>query len=153
MKIQYHNRTRLPAAVENQLGVRYCSSLEELLRNSDVVSLHCPLNKSTRGLISAKEFAIMKDGVFIINTARGPIIDEEALIAALESGKVRRAGLDVFEDEPKISSYFAQSDKCTIQPHLGGGTRKANRNGEREAFENIKAFIKTGKPIASINKL
>lgn len=80
----------------------YCSTLDELLSTCDVISVHCPLNDATKGLISHDQFAKMKDGVFIINTCRGPVIDEEALINALESGKVARAGLDVFHNEPKI---------------------------------------------------
>ncbi|KAH8596399.1 glycerate-and formate-dehydrogenase [Bisporella sp. PMI_857] len=153
MRIRYHNRMRLEKGIEDQLNAIYCSSLEELLTTADVISIHCPLNESTLGLISEKEFSVMKDGVFFINTARGPIVDEKALIAALGSGKVRRAGLDVFEDEPGINPYFASSDKCTIQPHLGGGTRNAWMDGERECFENIKSYVKTGKPIASVNSM
>jgi lactate dehydrogenase-like 2-hydroxyacid dehydrogenase len=153
IKIRYHNRTRLSPEIEADLHATYCSSLEELLGASDVVSIHCPLNASTTNLISTKEFSQVKDGAFFINTARGPIVNEEALIAALDSGKVRRAGLDVFTDEPEISEYFVKSDKVTIQPHLGGGTRNAWMNGERECFENIKSYIRTGKPVASVNEV
>lgn len=96
MKVQYYNRTRLSSADETLYNVTYCPTLESLLQTSDVVSVNCPQNAATTNLISHKEFAQMKDGVFFINTARGPIVNEEALIAALESGKVSRAGLDVF---------------------------------------------------------
>lgn len=111
------------------------------------------MNAETTNLISHNEFAQMKDGVFFINTARGPIVDEEALIAALESGKVSRAGLDVFEAEPKINPYFAASDRCTIQPHLGGLTNRAALDAEIECFENIKALFKTGRPVAPVNEV
>jgi lactate dehydrogenase-like 2-hydroxyacid dehydrogenase len=127
--------------------------LEKLLSSSDVVSVNCPLNAETTNLISRKEFAAMKDGVYFINTARGPIVDEEALIEALESGKVHRAGLDVFAGEPSIHQYFLQSDKCIIQPHLGGLTDTAFKNAETECFENIRSFFETGKPIAPVNKV
>jgi lactate dehydrogenase-like 2-hydroxyacid dehydrogenase len=95
----------------------------------------------------------MKDGTFLVNTARGAIIDEHALIAALESGKVARAGLDVFEDEPEINKYFIESDRCIIQPHLGGLTQKARRDAEKECLENIKSLFSTGRPVAPVNEI
>ena len=102
MKVIYYNRRRLPADEEGKYQATYCSTLEELFASAEIVSVHCPLNDATTGMIGAKEFAQMKDGVFFINTSRGPIVDEAALIAALESGKVARAGLDVFANEPNI---------------------------------------------------
>lgn len=153
MKVQYHNRTRAPQDTEALYNATWVPTLETLLSTSDVVSVCIPLNPSTKGLISHKEFAQMKDGVFFINTARGPIVDEGALITALESGKVARAGLDVFEGEPKINSYFMSSDKVTIQPHLGGLTTKAARDAERECFANIEALFETGRPVAPVNEI
>lgn len=102
MDIIYSQRTRMSSEDEALYGASYCSTLDELLSNSDVISFHCPLNDKTRGMISHDQFAKMKDGVFIINTCRGPIIDEDAFIAALDSGKVTRAGLDVHHNEPNI---------------------------------------------------
>ncbi|CAK7221664.1 hypothetical protein SEUCBS140593_004642 [Sporothrix eucalyptigena] len=102
MKIQYYNRSRVAEDEERTLGVTYCKDLDNLLKTSDVVSVNCPLTDSTRGLIGEKQFALMKDGVFLVNTGRGPVLDEKALIASLWSGKVARAGLDVFDNEPKI---------------------------------------------------
>ena len=102
MQVTYYNRTQLPAEEEQKLGVTYRSSMEDLFKDADVVSINCPLNAKTVGLVSEREFSQMKDGVFFINTARGPIVDEAALIAALNSGKVARAGIDVFDGEPKI---------------------------------------------------
>ena len=153
MKVLYHNRSRLSSEEEAKYGAAYCPTLESLLNASDVVSVNCPQNPSTIGLLSHKEFAQMKDRAFLVNTARGPIVNEEALIAALESDKVARAGLDVFESEPKINPYFMQSDKCIIQPHLGGLTTRAKRDAERECFENIKALFKTGRPVAPVNEI
>ncbi|KAH8894141.1 putative 2-hydroxyacid dehydrogenase [Thozetella sp. PMI_491] len=146
MKIRYYNRHQLPAEEEAKYNATYCSSLQELLGSSDVVSLNCPLNEQTTGLIGEAEFAAMKDGVFVVNTARGAVIDEKALIAALESGKVARAGLDVFCNEPKIDPYFFTSDKVVAQPHLGGLTDVAFHKAEKECFENIRAFFRTGRP-------
>ena len=94
MSIQYHNRSRLPEREEQ--GAKYCS-FDELMKTSDVLSLNLALNPSTRHIIGKPQFDIMKDGVVIVNTARGPIIDEAALVDALNSGKVFSAGLDVFE--------------------------------------------------------
>src|ERR1700753_1742166 len=102
MKVKYFNRTQLSPEIEAQYNASYCSSLAELLAESDVVSVNCPLNPSTTGLIGQKEFALMKDGAFLVNTARGGIVDQNALIEALESGKMTRVGLDVFPDEPAI---------------------------------------------------
>jgi lactate dehydrogenase-like 2-hydroxyacid dehydrogenase len=102
MDIIYHQRTRMLPEDEKLYDAKFCSTLDELLSTADVVSLHCPLNKNTEGMISHKEFAKMKDGVFFINTSRGPLANEEALIEALESRKICRAGLDVFHNEPRI---------------------------------------------------
>lgn len=110
------------------------------------MSLNCPLNEQTTGLIGPEEFACMKDGVFIVNTARGPVINERALKEALDSGKVARAGLDVFCDEPKPDMALVQHENVIAQPHLGGLTDMAFQKAERECFENIRALFRTGKP-------
>ncbi|KAL2815806.1 putative 2-hydroxyacid dehydrogenase [Aspergillus cavernicola] len=146
LNIVYYNRNQLPTNDEAQYGVSYCKSLHELLAVSDVVSINCPLNTNTTGLIGSAEFAAMKDGVFLVNTARGPVVDEKSLIEALESGKVARAGLDVMDNEPNINPYFRTSDKVVIQPHLGGLTDMAFQKAERECFENIRALFQKGKP-------
>ncbi|KAM0444042.1 hypothetical protein ACHAQK_002794 [Fusarium lateritium] len=151
MRIKYYNRTQLSPEAEAKYEATYCTSLHELLAQSDVVSVNCPLTKETENLISTKEFATMKDGAFIVNTARGAIIDEAALIKALESGKITRAGLDVFLNEPDLNEYFKTSDKVVIQPHVAGLTDLAFQRGEKEAFENIKALFKTGSPISPVN--
>ncbi|KAH8689881.1 putative 2-hydroxyacid dehydrogenase [Talaromyces proteolyticus] len=146
LKVVYHNRNQLSAEEEAQYGVSYCRTLHEMLSVSDIVSINCPLNEKTTGLIGAAEFACMKDGVFVVNTSRGPVIDEKSLIEALESGKVTRAGLDVFANEPNINTYFLNSDKVVIQPHLGGLTDIAFQRAERECFENIRALFQKGSP-------
>lgn len=102
MDILYHQRTQMKPEDDALYGATYYSSLDEMLATADVISVHCPLNKNTKGLISHEQFAKMKDGVFIINTCRGPVIDEDALISAIKSGKVARAGLDVHHNEPNI---------------------------------------------------
>lgn len=155
LKIRYHNRRRLSAEEEAQSGgAVYCASLHDLLSSSDIVSINCPLNAETTNLIGAAEFAAMKDGVFLVNTARGAILHEPSLIAALESGKVARAGLDVFCNEPhNVDPYFFTSDKVVVQPHLGGLTDVAFRRAETECFENIRALFRTGKPNSPVIQL
>ncbi|KAK4927581.1 hypothetical protein LTR49_005722 [Elasticomyces elasticus] len=151
LKIAYYQRNRLSAEIEAQLNAKYCDSLTELLSTADIVSLNCPLDSNTRGLIGKAELASMKDGVFIVNTSRGAIIDEDALVEALESGKVARAGMDVFVGEPKPNAYFLNSDRVMIQPHMGGITDMAWQKAYREALENMRAFFTTGKAISPIN--
>lgn len=97
-------------------------SFEELLATSDVLSLNLSLNPSTRHIIGKQQFEMMKDGVIIVNTARGPLIDEAALVAALKSGKVWTAGLDVFEEEPKIHPGLLECENVVLLPHIGTAT-------------------------------
>ncbi len=119
MKIIYHNRKPLP---RSQAQDATYVSFEELLSNSDVISLNLSLNPSTKHIIGAPEFAKMKDNVVIINTARGPLIDEAALVEALKSGKVFSAGLDVFEEEPTVHPELLKNKKVVLLPHIGTGT-------------------------------
>lgn len=119
MRIQYHNRTRL--APELEQGAAYVS-FEELVRTSEVLSINCALRKETVGIIGRKEFGMMKDGVVIVNTARGKLIDEAALVDALDSGKVYSAGLDVYEEEPKIHEGLLKNPNVVLLPHIGTAT-------------------------------
>ncbi|EXJ84094.1 hypothetical protein A1O3_04761 [Capronia epimyces CBS 606.96] len=153
MKVAYHNRRRLPVEEEQRYGLTYHARLDDLLAASDVVSINCPLNTQTTHLISHAQFAAMKDGAFLVNTARGPVVDEDALIHALESGKLTRAGLDVFHNEPNINPYFRSSDRVIVQPHMGGLTDLAFRKSETECFENIRSLFTTGRPVAPVNNL
>lgn len=120
LQIQYHNRRPVPPE-QNPINAQYVS-FEQLLRTSDIISVHLPLSDATRHLIGRKEFEMMKDGVVIVNTARGKIIDEEALVEALENGKVYAAGLDVYEHEPEIHEGLIKSNKAVLLPHVGTAT-------------------------------
>ncbi|GJN72541.1 2-hydroxyacid dehydrogenase [Purpureocillium lilacinum] len=151
MRVRYWNRTRLGIDDEAEYNARHCATLHELLAHSDVVSLHCPLTPKTEGLLSRAEFAAMKDGAFLVNTARGALVDEDALIEALESGKIARAGLDVFCDEPDIKEYFRTSDRVVCMPHAGAMTDEAFRRAERECMENLRAWLQTGTPVTPVN--
>jgi glyoxylate reductase len=119
MRIIYHNRNRLPAELE---GDGKYVTFDELLAQSDVLSLNLALNAKTRYIISKPEFQKMKDGVVIVNTARGALIKEADLVNALDSGKVSSAGLDVFEEEPKVHEGLLRNDKVFIVPHIGTNT-------------------------------
>ncbi|KAJ5767288.1 uncharacterized protein N7511_004904 [Penicillium nucicola] len=136
MKIQYHNRSRLPAELE--AGATYVS-FDELLANADVLSLNLALNASTRHIIGATEFEKMKDGVVIVNTARGALIDEKALVAALESGKVRSAGLDVYECEPEIEPGLVSNPRVMLLPHIGTMTYETQKEMEILVLDNLRA--------------
>ncbi|CAE6501369.1 unnamed protein product, partial [Rhizoctonia solani] len=120
-KFVYYNRHRIPSADEN--GAIY-SSLDRLLSESDLVTLHCPLTPETRHILSDKQFAIMKHGAYIVNTSRGPVIDEEALVRAMKSGRISRVGLDVFENEPKVHPYLMTSERATLLPHWGSKVKR-----------------------------
>ncbi|PVG02852.1 hypothetical protein CPB86DRAFT_822813 [Serendipita vermifera] len=113
MKVIYSNRRRLPA--EEEGGATFVTS-EELLKQARLITLHCPLNDETYHLLSDDQFAQMRDGVLIVNTSRGPVIDEEALVRAMESGKVLRCGLDVFEHEPQVHPWLQSSKRATLLP-------------------------------------
>jgi len=119
MTIQYHNRS--PLSPELELGAKYVS-FEELLKTSDVFSLNCSLRKETVGIIGKKEFAQMKKGVILVNTARGKLIDEQALVEALDEGKVFSAGLDVYEEEPTINPGLLNNPNVVLLPHIGTAT-------------------------------
>lgn len=119
MKIQYHNRGRLSPDLEK--GAKYVG-FEELIRTSDVLSLNCSLRKETVGIIGKKEFEAMKKGVIIINTARGKLVDEQALVDALDYGKVFSAGLDVYEEEPKVHEELLKNPNVVLLPHIGTAT-------------------------------
>lgn len=137
-KIQYYNRNRLPKELEGDLDY---VDFETLLRTSDIISVHCPLNASTTHLLSFKEFAMMKDHVIIINTARGKVINETALVNALERGKVLSAGLDVFEDEPKISPGLLSHPRCVLLPHIGTFTNESMYKMEKLMIDNLIAAL------------
>lgn len=121
MEIAYHQRNPAPAEVEQALGAERLS-LDELLAGSDVVSLHCPLTPETRHLIGAEQLVAMKPTAVLINTARGPIVDEAALAEALAEGRIAAAGLDVYEHEPQVEPRLLGLDNVVLTPHLGSAT-------------------------------
>ena len=147
MKIAYHNRSRLSKELE---GDATYLSFDELLAQSDVLSLNLSLNAKTRHIISAPEFAKMKAGVVIVNTARGAIINEKDMVSALESGKVASVGLDVFENEPKVEEGLLKSDKAFILPHIGTNTWETQREMELLVLHNLENGVDKGELLTQI---
>ena len=140
MEVVYHNRSRVDAAVEERLGARLVP-LDELLRTSDVVSLHCPLTSDTRHLVDAAALARMKPTAHLVNTARGPVVDESALVDALRDGTIAGAGLDVYEDEPEVHPGLLDLESVTLLPHLGSATVETRDAMADLAARNVVAVL------------
>ncbi|KAI9735219.1 MAG: hypothetical protein M1834_001809 [Cirrosporium novae-zelandiae] len=142
MQVQYNNRRELSEELSG--GAKYVS-FDELLKTSDVLSLNLPLNPNTRHIIGAAEFAKMKPGVVLVNTARGAVIDEAALVNALESGQVASAGLDVYEEEPKIHPSLVKNERCLLLPHMGTWCVETQKKMEIWTIENVRSAVTEGK--------
>ncbi|MGM0409870.1 MAG: 2-hydroxyacid dehydrogenase [Bacillota bacterium] len=124
MDVYYNNRTRLKKSKEQKLGVKY-RGFEDLLKISDFITINAPLNESTYHMFGENEFELMKKDSFIINTGRGPIINEKELVKALENKKIAGAGLDVYENEPEVEKELIDFDNVVLTPHIGSATYKA----------------------------
>lgn len=143
MQVLYHNRTQLDPATESRLRVRYASK-SDILRESDFVVVMVPYSSATHHLINASALALMKPTAILINTARGGVIDDAALIAALKEKRIAGAGLDVFEGEPAFDADFLTLDNVVLTPHIGSATRATRMRMAALAAENITAAL-TGK--------
>jgi D-3-phosphoglycerate dehydrogenase len=143
MKILVTKRTPPEAQLLADLSGKYVS-LSELLMQSDIVSIHIPLNEQTRHLIGDKEFTIMKDGAYLVNTARGAIVDEIALFKALQTGKLAGAALDVYEVEPPRNSLITPLSNVICTPHIGGQTIESQRKAAEIVAEKIITHLRTG---------
>jgi glyoxylate reductase len=150
MKIIYADPRRLPMEEEKKLAASY-RSLDELLRESDFVSLHPQLTPGTRHLMSDREFAQMKPTAFVINTARGPVIDEAALVRALKEKKIAGAGLDVFEHEPDVSPELIALPNVVLTPHLGSAVLSLRENMANVVVDNTIALIEGRLPVSCLN--
>ncbi len=144
MRIHYHNRRRVPAEMEQ--GAVYHERLETLLGACEVLSLHCPASPETRHLIDAGRIRLMRPGVILVNTARGALVDDEALQEALRSGQVAAAGLDVFNGEPDISPGYRQLDNTFLLPHIGSATRETRDAMGFRALDNLDAIFAGREP-------
>ncbi|GAA5916262.1 hypothetical protein JCM6882_005061 [Rhodosporidiobolus microsporus] len=143
MTIRYHNRSQLSPELED--GAEYISSLDELLSTADVVSLNLPLNAKTKHTMGAAQFKRMKKSAVLVNTARGGVVDEQALVDALEQGEIAGCGLDVYENEPQVHAGLLQSDKAFLLPHVGTLSVETQREMEAVCLRNIAHGLETGK--------
>lgn len=150
MRILYHNRNRLPEQVERDLGMNY-ASLDELLKESDFVSLHCPLTAETRHLIGPRELKMMKSTAVLINTARGPVVDEHALLDALRKKLIFGAGLDVFEREPLLTPGLADLPNVVLTPHIGSADTRTRLAMVDMILNDITAVLENKRPKNLVN--
>lgn len=146
MKIIYTRRNRLDEKIEKELSAQYVS-LDELLQQSDIVSLHCPYSTETHHLISDAQLSKMKKTSYLINTARGPIVNEEALANALINKTIAGAGLDVYENEPKVNEKLLKLDNVVLLPHLGSATVETRTAMATTAANNAIEILSGNKPI------
>jgi len=150
MPVLYYSRTRLGPTEEQKRGVSW-SLLENLLREADFVSLHVPLTPETRHLIGRRELELMKPSAYLINTSRGPVVDEAALVEALRQGRIRGAGLDVYEREPELSPGLADLENAVLLPHLGSATIETRTRMGLMAAENLLAGLRGERPPNCLN--
>lgn len=150
MRILYHNRTRLPEDVERELGLEY-ADLDALLKEADFVSLHCPLTPETRHLIGERELGLMKPTAVLINTARGPVVDEGALVQALREGRIYGAGLDVFENEPALHPGLAELPNVVLAPHIASAGRETRLQMVDLVVSDVLAVLKGQRPRNLVN--
>jgi glyoxylate reductase len=150
MDIVYSDARQASEEVERELGAKRVE-LEELLRTADVVTVHAPLMDETRHLIDAETLALMKETAYLVNSARGPIVDEAALVDALKAGKIAGAGLDVFENEPDVHPGLLELDNVVILPHLGSATIETRTAMGVLAAKNAIAVLKGETPPTPVN--
>lgn len=143
LSIHYHNRNRLPAIVENQLGATFHAALDDMLRAADIVTIHTPRNADSENLIDRRRIGLMRPHVYLINTSRGGIVDEDAMIEALEAGKLAGAGLDVWKFEPEIDPRLLALPNVVLTPHMGSATYEGRAASGDKVLLNIR-FWSTG---------
>ncbi|HWI15421.1 MAG TPA: D-glycerate dehydrogenase [Burkholderiales bacterium] len=150
MKVIYHNRKRIDAGIEQRLNATY-ASLNDLLERSDFVVLQVPYSADTHHLIGAKQLKLMKPTAILVNSTRGGVVDDAALIEALRDGTIRAAGLDVFENEPKLNPAFLELDNVALAPHIGSSTEATRRAMAMTAAKNLVAALTGAMPPNLLN--
>ncbi|MCV0394744.1 MAG: D-glycerate dehydrogenase [Rhizobiaceae bacterium] len=149
LSIHYHNRKRVAASIEDELEATYWESLDQMLARMDIISVNCPSTPATFHLLSARRLALLQPTAYIVNTARGDIIDEDALIGMLREGKLAGAGLDVFEHEPQVNPRLvklAREGRIVILPHMGSATIEGRIDMGEKVIINIRTFFDGHKP-------
>jgi glyoxylate reductase len=146
MRVLIWGRTMPDPAALQAMGAEGAPSLEVLLAGSDIVSLHVPGGDGTRGLIDARQLALMPQGAFLVNTARGGVVDQEAVIASLLAGHLAGAGFDVYPREPEIDRRLLGMDQVVLLPHLGSATREGREEMGMLAVANLEAFFAGRQP-------
>ena len=146
LAIHYHNRKRAHAEVERELDATYWESLDQMLARMDIVSVNCPHTPATYHLLSARRLKLMKPSAFIINTARGEVIDENAMVRMLKAGELAGAGLDVYEHEPQVNPKLLELDSVVLLPHMGSATLEGRIEMGEKVLINIKTFADGHKP-------
>ena len=150
MRVLYHDRVRATPEMEESVNAHYVDR-ETLLRESDFLSIHVPLLPETRRFMGSGEFSLMKPTAFVINTSRGEVVHEEALVEALKEKRIAGAGLDVFENEPEIHPGLTRMDNVVLLPHVGSGSLETRTKMGLMAAENLMAFFKGSRPPNCLN--
>lgn len=149
LSIHYHNRHRVLPAVEDELEATYWESLDQMLARMDIISVNCPSTPATFHLLSARRLALLQPSAYIVNTARGDIIDEDSLVKLIQDGKIAGAGLDVYEHEPALNSKLlklAAKGKVVLLPHMGSATLEGRIDMGERVIINIRAFFDGHRP-------
>jgi glyoxylate reductase len=141
LQIHYHNRRRVHAEIEQELEATYWESLDQMLARMDIVSVNCPHTPATYHLLSARRLKLLKPSAYIVNTARGEVIDENELSRIIEAGAIAGAGLDVFEHEPAVNPKLLASERVVALPHMGSATLEGRIDMGEKVIINIKTFI------------
>ncbi len=146
LSVHYHNRRRVTASVEQALEATYWESLDQMLARMDIVSVNCPHTPATYHLLSARRLKLLQKHVYIVNTARGEVVDENALTRMLDKNEIAGAGLDVFEHEPALNPKLLKLDNVVLLPHMGSATIEGRTDMGEKVIINIKTFVDGHKP-------
>jgi glyoxylate reductase len=149
LQIHYHNRRRVPVEVEEELEATYWESLDQMLARMDIISVNCPHTPATYHLLSARRLKLMRPEAYIVNTARGEVIDENALARMIEAGELAGTGLDVFEHEPAVNPKLlrlARAGKVVLLPHMGSATMEGRIDMGEKVIINIRTFMDGHRP-------
>ena len=150
LTIHYHNRSRLPKVLEGELGAQWHANLDAMLGSIDILTIHTPLNADSKNLLDAERIALLRPHVYLINASRGGIVDEEALVDALEAGRLAGAGLDVWQHEPAIDPRLLALPNVVMTPHMGSATFEGRMATGEKVIRNIRAWADGHRPPAQV---